>query len=178
MKCHRCMLFIASRIEDTRENKFVQILILHFTTLVHALSHWALWRSITLLKKDSQMGKTKTKNNTHQKSTQGIPRKLSWLIYAGEGNYLSLCTKSHQHIVTEASYGCRKLYFTSYLALYTILKIATLWKCLISASINGSWKKNLPNKNVELCKIPLTYVSWKVNTRYIEQPKKSQGFFL
>lgn len=40
---------------------------------------------------------------------------------AGEGNCLSLCAESHQHTETEDFYGSRKLYFTSYLALYTIL---------------------------------------------------------
>lgn len=92
--------------------------------------------------------KTKTSTKKHT-----IHFKKIIMAYAGEGIYLSLCMEPHQHTETEAFYGSRKLHFTSYLALCIILKIATLWKHL-SARINCSWKKNLPNKKVRFCKFP------------------------
>lgn len=87
--------------------------------------------------------------------------------------------ESQHHTEREAFCGSRKLYFTSYLALCTILKIATLWKHL-NARINWSWKKNLPNK-VRFCKFPEssslsqitvtslenTYVSWNINAKHL-----------
>lgn len=132
------MFFIASCIEDARKKEFLQMVLLHFTMLVHALVHWVSWRSITLLKERFKTTTTTTKKTTSKKHTTHFKKMI--MAHAGEGNYLSLCTESHQHIETEAFYGFRKLYFTSYLALCTILEIATLWKHL-SASINCSWKK-------------------------------------
>lgn len=121
MKCYKCIFFIASCIEDTREKEFVQVLKLHFTMLVHALGHWGSWRSRALLKetfKTTTTKKTKPpkhspKHTTHFKNMIIAP--------AGEENCLPLRTESHQHTETEDFYGSRKLYFSSYLALCSIL---------------------------------------------------------
>lgn len=88
---------------------------------VHALGHWASWRSRALLKERFKTTTTKKPKPPKHTPKHTMHFKNMIIDPAGEGNCLSLCAESHQHTETEDFYGSRKLYFTSYLALYTIL---------------------------------------------------------
>lgn len=116
-----------------------------------------------------------------------ISRELSQ--HADEGNYPSLSSKPHQHTETKAFCGSGKLYFTCYLARYTVLKIAVLWKLnsltAISTALKtllNTIKSNFANfYQALLCPKLLgsiqNYVNRKINAKHPLSNQKNGGIF-
>lgn len=120
-----------------------------FTELVHVLCHWALWRSIILLK-----DRFKTTTTPPYFQNQTIHFNEIIMAYAAR-EIICLCAHSTTSTLEQkASVVSASCICTGYIGLCNVLKIATVWKPLISVTINCRWNKNPCIINVKTCIIP------------------------